>query len=305
MDSLPTQASVRELTEERTQHPYLLYVPSTYADSHAWPLLVVCHGTWPYDTAELQMREWAKFGEARGIIVVAPKLVGTKGDFPPPPERQIELQREDEETILGVVGALKRKYTIAEDQVFMTGWSAGGYAILYAGLRNPDVFRALAIRQGSFDVRFLDVPQDRVDSWQKVLVIYGKTDLLRDQSMDMLKWLWGIGIQPDEREISGSHRRIDPSLPWGYFRDIAKKTPWIRMRAHPTDLERPLELRFALDAVPKAVKQKWFFGDGGESREPSPVHAYARPGRYEVVVNVALEGGKQYSRKRVITVGET
>ncbi len=304
LDSLPTQAVVQELTEERTKQPYLLYVPSIYAETHAWPLLVVSHGTWPYDTAELQMREWARFSESRGLIVVAPKLSGTKGDFPPPPAQQIELQRRDEETILAVVAALKRRYNIAEHQVFMTGWSAGAYAILYTGLRNPDVFRALVIRQGSFDVRFMDVPPVRIDTWQRVLVIYGKGDLLRDQSMDMLKWLWSVGIHPDEREITGSHRRIDPSLPWGYFRDIVKKTPWIRLRAHATSLDEPLQVRFFLDAVPKATRQKWFFGDGEESREPSPVHVYAQPGRYEVAVNVALEGGKKYSRKRVITVGE-
>jgi predicted esterase len=304
LDSLPSQAPVRELIDERTHQPYLLYVPSTYKDNYSWPLLIVCHGTWPYDTAELQMREWAKFGEIRGIIVAAPKLAATKGDFPPPPEKQIELQRGDEEIILAVVAALKRKYTIAEEQVFMTGWSAGGYGILYTGLRNPDVFRALAIRQSSFDARFMDVPQDRIDPWQRVLVIYGKGDPLRDQSMEMLKWLWNAGIHPDEREITGTHRRIDPTLPWAFFRDVVKQNPWVRIRANATDFDKPLEIRFALDAIPKAQKQKWFFGDGAESHDATPVHSYARPGRYEVLVNVAVEGGKKYSRKKVITVGE-
>ena len=303
LDALPSQAPVQEMTEEASQRPYLLYVPSIYSGKHLWPLLVVCHGTCPYDTAELQMREWARFAENSGIIVVAPKLVGTMGDFPPPPDRQIALQREDEKAILGAVSAVKRRYSIAEDEVFMTGWSAGAYSILYTGLRNPDVFRALAVRQGSFDERFMDVPREGVDPWQKVLVIYGVSDVLRDQSMAMLKWLWAAGIHPDEREIAGSHRRIDPSVPWKYFRDVAKRSPWASIRARAVDPSKPLEVRFELMAKPKAIKQKWFFGDGTESRDSSPVHAYAESGRYEVTVNVALENGKKYARKRVVQVG--
>jgi acetyl esterase/lipase len=302
LESLPSQASVEEQIEERTQQHYLLYVPSTYSDKHTWPLIVACHGTWPYDTAESQMREWARFAEKTGLIVVAPKLVGTKGDFPPSPDQQIALQRNDEEGILSVVSATKRRYNIAEEQVFMVGWSAAAYAILHTGLRNPDVFRALAIRQGSFDDRFMDVPRERIDAWQRVLVIYGMSDLLREQSLAMLKWLWAAGIHPDEREITGSHRRIDPTLSWHYFRGVVQKTPWVRIRAGAADLAKPQEIRFQFDAIPKALRQKWFFGDGAESPEPSPVHAYAQAGRYEVALNVALQNGKKYTRKRVIDV---
>lgn len=303
LEALPTQAPVVEQVEERTQRPYLLYVPGTYSDRLAWPLVIACHGTWPYDTARLQMREWAQFAENHGIIVVAPRLVGTKGDFPPSLEKQIALQREDEQAILATVSAIKRKYNIAEDKVFMTGWSAGAYAILYTGLRNPDVFRALAIRQGSFDKRFMDVPPERLDPWQRILIIYGMVDFLRDQSEAMIEWLRDIGLHVDERQITGSHRRIDPKLPWKYFRNVARKTPWVRIRAHVAELHQPLVIRFSLDAIPKLVRQKWFFGDGTESYEASPVHTYTRPGQYEVTANVALEGGKKYSRKRIVHVG--
>jgi dienelactone hydrolase len=291
-----------ELAEPRTNYEYLLYVPSTYSDAYRWPLIVACHGTWPYDTAQLQMREWARFGEDRGIIVAAPTLSGTKGDFPPPPEKQIELQRRDEEAILAVVSEIKRRYAIAEDQVFMTGWSAGAYAILYTGLRNPDVFRAMTVRQGSFDERFTDVPEDRLDSWQRILVIYGKADFLREDSLAMLQWLRDRGMHPEPKEITGMHRRIDPSLPWRFFKDVVKKYPWLRVRARPVDTAKPLAIRFNLDAVPEASRQKWFFGDGAESYETSPVHTYERPGRYRVTVNVELEGGKMYARQRVIDV---
>ncbi len=35
---------------------YLLYTPSTYDVSRSWPLIVVCHGTRPWDTPLRQIR---------------------------------------------------------------------------------------------------------------------------------------------------------------------------------------------------------------------------------------------------------
>ncbi len=292
-----------ELSEEKSGGAYLLYVPSTYDQARSWPLVVVCHGTWPYDTAELQMREWARFGENEGIIVVAPTLEATRGDFPPPPERQIALQRADETLILNTVLALRRQYNIADERVFMTGWSAGSYSILHTGLRNPDVFRAMYVRQGTFDERFMDVPEDRLDRWQAIKIVYGKTDLLRDQAKLCITWLREHGLFVDEEEIAGAHRRIDPKLPWDYFKETAKRRLWVRLRAIVPNPDEPLTVRFELDSIPPAVKQKWFFGDGKDSYETSPVHTYERPGRYEVTANVQLNGGKKYARKRMFDFG--
>lgn len=292
-----------EITEPSTNLPYLLYVPSTYSSERAWPLVIACHGTWPYDTETLQMKEWAKFAENQGIIVAAPNLAGTKGDFPPSPDKQIELQRQDEKAILSMVAAIKRTYHVAEEQVFLTGWSAGAYTILHVGLNHPDIFRAMAVRQGSFDERFMDVSTDRLDRWQQILAIYGKADFLRDQSKAMIKWLRSQKMYVEEREITGSHRRINPKLPWTFFRDVARKNPWVRIRTVSPDPTQPLSTRFLLDAIPPAKRQKWFFGDGEESYDASPIHTYKKPGRYKVTVNVALKGGKKYSRSSFIRVG--
>lgn len=304
LETLPSQAPVVELKTETTERPYLLYVPSTYSDSRSWPLVVLCHGTWPYDTAELQMREWAGFAENQGIIVVAPTLKGVRGDLPPPPDQQIALQRADERHILDVVGTIKRQYHIAEHQVFMTGWSAGGFAILHTGLRHPEIFRALMIRQGSFDARFMDVPEDRLDRWQAIKIVYGQGDvLLRDQSMASIKWLRDHDMYVDELEIAGTHRRIDPALAWKYFKEVVKERLWVRINASVPDPDEPRKIKFELDSVPPVVRQRWYFGDGEESIERTPTHVYTEGGRYDVTVNVALSNGKKYARKRVISVG--
>jgi len=302
LESLPSQAPIQENKEEQTQQPYLLFVPSNYSDKRTWPLLVVCHGTWPYDTAELQIREWAGFAENKGIIVAAPTLAGAKGDLPPDAAKQIALQKQDERLILNMVAALKARYRIAEERVFMTGWSAGAYAILYTGLRNPDVFRALAIRQGTFDQRFMDIPGERMDRWQPIKVVYGSTDFLRDQAKLTIAWLRDNNLYVEEEEIPGTHRRIDPKLIWKFFEQVTRERPWIRIVARAVDSENPLAVRFELKAIPPATRQKWLFGDGADSRDPAPVHTYAQPGRFEVSVDVTVKGGKRYTRKRVIYV---
>jgi predicted esterase len=299
----PTKAPILEQVEPRTTQSYLLYVPSRYTEQRPWPLLILCHGTWPYDTAQHQIREWAVFCEDNGIIVAAPTLLGAKGDFPPPPEKQLALQQQDERAILGVVAALKQRYRIAEEQVFMTGWSAGAYSILYTGLRNSDVFRALAIRQGSFDARFMDVSPERLDPWQPIKVIYGTTDPLREEALACIAWLREKKLYVAAEEISGTHRRISPSVVWRYFKEVMRERLWVRIRARPVDEADPLTVRFELDAVPPVTRQRWFFSETDDTTEARPVRTFPRPGKYTVSVNVALKNRKSYTRTRTIEIG--
>jgi predicted esterase len=299
---LPDQASVSEREESQTGRDYLLYVPSTYSSDREWPLVVACHGTWPYDTAEFQMQEWAKYSEYQDVIVVAPDLVSAKGDFIPSPDKQLALQREDEKAILAIVNKIKRRYNVADSQVFMTCWSAGAFPLLQTGLNNPDIFRALFIRQGTFDERYLDIPEDRLNPWQMIKIVYGKSDMLRKQSIDCIKWLQARGMYVVREEMPGSHRRIDPKHTWRFFKQVIEERPWVRLTLQPRDLSNPLAIYYLLETVPIAVKQKWFFGDGTESYDVSGVHTYAQPGVYEVTVNVAIKNGKKYARKKTIRV---
>lgn len=303
-ESLPDEAPVVELQGADTQEPYLLYVPSVYDNGRAWPLVVLSHGTWPYDTADFQMREWARFAEQKGIIVVAPRLRGTRGDFPPPPEEQIALQRGDERTILDVVETVKRQFNIAEHQVFMAGWSAGAYAMLHTGLRHPELFRALFLRQPSFDARFMDVPKERLDDWQAIKVVYGQGDVItRDQSKACIAWMREQGLHVEEMEYPGSHRRLAAEEAWKYFTDVARRRMWAQLRTAATNPGNTLAIRFSLVSVPEAEGLRWSFGDGETSAETTPVHEYPRPGKYEVSIRIELPNGKSVTRRRTINVG--
>ncbi|MBK8267826.1 MAG: hypothetical protein IPK83_05790 [Planctomycetes bacterium] len=280
--TLPEQAAVQEFSEASTERKYLLYVPSIYTKERKWPLVVACHGTWPYDSADQQMREWAKLAEYEGIIVAAPQLVSSKGDFPPGPTKQIELQEEDERAIMATVAEIKRRFSIEESQVFMTGWSAAAFPILYAGIRHPDVFRALFIRQGSFDERFLPLAGAKISRWQQIRIVYGKSDILRDQSVACIKWLQDNKAWVEGEEVAGVHRRIDTKFTWDFFEKVIRERPWIRLSVERAQGGAPLAMQFHVETSPRWTKLKWFFGDGSESYDASPVHVYEKPGPYTV-----------------------
>lgn len=293
--SLPAQAvEERRLRENNTK--YYLFVPSHYTANRAWPLVILCHGTKPYDTAWHQMREWAQFAEDQGIIVASPELVGTRGDFPPKPPEQIERQRRDERTILGVVAAVRASHRIAEERIFLTGWSGGGFAVYYTGLRHPDVFRALAVRQGTFDARFLSDTARRIDRWQPVFIYYGAMDPVTEQCDAAIAWLRDKGMWVKEWLEPGIHRRMPVSMAWDFFKEIYTNRPWIRVQALSPDSQRPRSVRFSLRAVPPALAAEWDFGDGQSASSLTASHEYAGDGEFNVVVKVQLTNKKWYQR---------
>jgi hypothetical protein len=234
---------------------------------------------------------------------VAPKLAATKGDFPPSVDQQIALQRQDEKAILSIVSSIKQRYNITESQVFMTGWSAASFTILHTGLRNPEVFRALFIRQGSFDAKFMDVPPDRLDTWQRIRIIYGHTDFLRDQTKASIAWLRENKMYVQEEELPGAHRRVDPTIAWAFFKETSRKYSWIRVNGKPAGTDDPLTMKFSIDAIPPVTDLRWVFDDGTDSSEASPSHTFKTSGPHEVKAKVSLKGGKKYVRKRVFNVG--
>jgi dienelactone hydrolase len=293
---------IQHVSEPNFGGKYYLYVPSTYDSEREWALIVVCHGTEAFDTARRQIRDWAKLAEQEQFIVAAPELRGVRSILPPPLRRQLELQRQDERRILACVQHLKGGYNIGTDKVFLTGWSAGGFAVMYTGLRNPNVFRALAVLQGNFNAEYLaEVAQD-IDPYQPVYVLYGSTDILAGgEGHDCVDWLHKHGAAVTEEEIAGFHKN-HPKQAFGFFERVVRKVPWLHIRAMADDPADPLTVRFKTRASFEPVRYLWSFGDEATSPIASPVHTYPSDGQYTVTLTVETPKGKTVRRATEIAL---
>ena len=293
---------IKRLVEPDLGGKYYLYAPTTYDASRQWALIVVCHGTEGFDTARRQIRDWAKLAEDKQFIVIAPRLKGVQGFLPPPANKQLELQRADEQTLLACVRHVRGAYNIADDKVFLTGWSAGGYAILYTGLRNPEVFRALAVLQGNFDADYLTEVGRSIDPYQPVYVLYGSTDVLTGRhGHRCVDWLNEHRAAVTEEEISGPHKN-HPTQAYMFFERVVRKAPWLHLRAIVEDPADPLTVRFKIRSSFEPDRYQWSFGDGQSSPVASPVHTYSGEGTYTVSLIADTPRGKTVQRAIELTL---
>ncbi len=287
---------MRRLTEPLSGGEYYVYAPVTYDPAREYALIVVCHGTPGFDSARRQMGDWVKLAEEQQFIVAAPTLQGVNSLLPPPLPKQLERQRRDEEHILACVRQLQSAYRIARDKIFLTGWSAGGFAVLYTGLSNPDVFRAIAVLQGNFKAEYLGEVASRIDPYQPVYVLYGSDDVLTGRhGSRCAEWLTANGVAVTKEVVAGVHKN-HPKQGYAFFERVVRKAPWLRIRALAENAAEPLTIRFDVWASFAPRRYTWSFGDGQTSPLAAPLHTYARSGRYTVTLDAETPGGKVVRR---------
>lgn len=275
---------IRRVTEPTTRQDYLLYVPSRYQPDRALPLVILAHGTRPWDSPPRQIRDWVKLAEEKNFLVAAPYLKGTRGDFLPAADEQIRRQREDEQTILSVVRHASGANHVDKSRVFLCGWSAGCFAVLHTGLKHPEIFRALALLQGNFDAVYLSDVAGRVNPYQPVQVLYGSIDILTGgQGKSCARWLYDQGAYVFDGEVPGPHRS-HPRAAYEFFEQVVREEPWLNIRAFALDPEQPFAVQFKIRASFEPERYSWSFGDGESSPVASPLHTYAEADEYTVTL---------------------
>jgi predicted esterase len=293
---------IRSVPDPTSNKDYYFYAPTRYHADTPVPLVILCHGTEPWDTPLREIRDWVKLAEEKNFLVAAPHLKGTRGDLPPGAARQIELQKADERTILACLRHVRGAYAVDETRVFLAGWSAGGYAVLYTGLSHPELFRALAVMQGNFNPVYLSDVVDRIDPYQPVYVIHGTADVLTGASgEDCIKWLYDHNAYVVDGRVPGPHR-AHPRAAHDFFEKTLRESPWAHISAQRPDDADPLEAQFKLRSSFEPGTYTWEFGDGETSPVASPRHRYAAPREYVVKCTVTTQRGKRVRRQVTITV---
>lgn len=131
-----------------TDQPYGLYLPKNYDASRKYPLVVSLHGEG--SNHRLNLRRVFGKGNLPGesdsdatrffpslkdvnFIVASPLARGSMG-----------YQGIAEKDVYDVVDDVKKRFSIDEDRVYLTGLSMGGGGALWLGLTRPDIWAAIA-----------------------------------------------------------------------------------------------------------------------------------------------------------------
>ncbi len=196
---------------------YWIYKPSNYTHSRSWPVIVTCHGTPPYDVAEMHIREWKMLGEQNGCIIISPELTATDGIFGDGP---IVGMLDDEHFILSILSLLNYRYTIDRSNVMITGFSGGGFPTYWVGLRNPGIFSCVVARSCNFSEYNLDGWYPPEALGQSVMVYTGEGDpgAIQSQSENAIRYLRSKGFQVETKVIPGIGHERRPEVAMDFFR---------------------------------------------------------------------------------------
>jgi poly(3-hydroxybutyrate) depolymerase len=131
-----------------SDQPYALYLPSGYSPAKKWPVVISLHGAGsnhrlnlrrvfgqgnrPGQTDAAASRYFPQFPEV-SMIVASPLARGTMG-----------YQTVAEQDVYDVLADVKKRFSVDEDRVYLTGLSMGGGGALWLGLTRPDVWAAIA-----------------------------------------------------------------------------------------------------------------------------------------------------------------
>ena len=209
---------------------YYLYVPSSYDGKKSVPLVMTLHGTWPWDQAWMQIREWVALAEEEGFIVVAPRMsdISTQGITPVSDSIRTKRLANDDRSIMAIRREMLTRYRIDPKQVILTGFSAGGFPMYYTGLRHPEAFGMLIARACNSDEQLLaatpSLPEKAVRP--PVGIFVGKDDsALQEFAWGALRYLRRNGWSKKNSTIKktdGGHLRR-PGTAWELWQKYQRK----------------------------------------------------------------------------------
>lgn len=138
--NVPVETGQRAASLSRVvnlQLEYLLYLPDSYNEKEAWPLMVFLHGAGERgsDLERVKMHGPAKQAEANGdmpFIIVSPQCPADKW-WPGLSSN-----------VLALIDEMVEKYNVDQSRIYLTGLSMGGYGTWSIANDDPGRFAAIA-----------------------------------------------------------------------------------------------------------------------------------------------------------------
>ena len=283
---------IRPFTDPILGREYLLYRPSNYNADHDWPLVVACHGAWP-DSPNHCMRDWTELAEEKGFLILTPTIKETSSGGS---SKAIARLRKDEEHILAAVWHVRGAHGVSDDRVFLYGRAGGAGAAALVGLKNPGLFRAIALAQPKFNSACLTEAGETLDRHQPILVTSDITDAITGKhSRRATAWLQSKGANVSQGR-AGSSAETAAQFAIDFFENVLLTQPCIHIRAFPCRGGDGFEIQFKLRSSIRSEKYLWTFGDGGQSPVAAPAHRYTDAGTYRVSVTIEDDSAHEYHR---------
>ena len=194
--------------------PYRMYVPTTYAGTKRFPLIVALHGLGGTEDAffENYERKLPPLAEKHGYIIAAPLGYRVDGSYgwglgsPPADPITKRVQDFSEQDVMQVLQQVRRQYKIDENRIYLMGHSMGGIGTWKLAAKYPDIWAAIApiSGQGAPDTleRIRQVPE---------IVVHGDDDATVNVSgsRTMVAKLRQLGSEVKYIEVpGGSHSGV-------------------------------------------------------------------------------------------------
>ncbi len=211
----------RNVDDPRVQHrsytfpptgetiPYALFVPSTYTEGSAAPLIISLHGLGRSHDWLMGYHGYLDQAEANGYIVVTPLGYTRRGWYGSRPLEDMEDATYSEQDVMEVLGLVREEFTIDDNRIYLWGHSMGGAGTYHIASKHPELFAGLGVaapapqRSASTDVlnRIKHIP---------ILVLQGTEDTAVpvDTTRRWVAKMEEIGMQHVYVEIAGGDHSL-------------------------------------------------------------------------------------------------
>ncbi len=122
---------------DNTLQPYTVNLPEAYVSSKKYPLIVFLHGS---ESSEKNLQYARKMFPLKKFILLGPKGRGLSNYF---------TKDNAQKDISEAIEAVKRSYNIDSKNIFLSGFSMGGYGVLRTYFETPKKFKGLIINSGT------------------------------------------------------------------------------------------------------------------------------------------------------------
>lgn len=140
-----------------------VFKPSNYKASDSYPLVIMLHG-WSGNHKQwnniINLQDYAN---TFGFIIVCPDGFYDSWYINSP---ILQNSKYEDYFFSSLLKGIKKRYSVNEKQIFITGLSMGGHGALYLFFKNPLVFKSAGSTSGSLD---LCIPQIKSLGLKKII----------------------------------------------------------------------------------------------------------------------------------------